>query len=234
MSKIFKSEYLNKIFSKEVWEEEKQISKVILKTQYYKVDRAQQYSVEELIEIMKRSNNFEMFIEMMNEIRAELLYKSNVHGQNHIERTSLLAFAIGEMERLDPSMIELCVMAAKYHDIGRNEDNEDPLHGIIGAKKLNDTNILEKYCADDQKIILNAIRLHSLDDSFFERITYRLSDIEGEELLERSKTVVNVLKDADALDRFRLSPHSLRIEFMRTESSLRLVRSACEMVYMCE
>ena len=43
------------------------------------------------------------------------------------------------------------------------------------------------------------------------------------------KKLLDIVKDADALDRFRLSAHSLNPRFLRTESAKSMIQAAFEL-----
>ena len=43
------------------------------------------------------------------------------------------------------------------------------------------------------------------------------------------KKLLDIVKDADALDRFRLSAHSLHPRFLRTESAKSMIQAAFEL-----
>lgn len=116
--------------------------------------------------------------------------------------------------------------ACKYHDVGRVNDLYDPKHGILGAKlvdKIIDDPIYNNV--ENLKILRAIIEFHSIPDKYFNNIIkkYQIENI------DRFKIVAFILKDADNLDRVRLSLNKKTISdldpnYLRINESLKLVK----------
>lgn len=113
------------------------------------------------------------------------------------------------------------MLLALYHDIGRDDDMEDSDHGHRGAKK-----ILMHISDNKMDMIIPAvIHAHSLLDEEAYQI-FRQYNIEKSQYARYSK-ILSIIKDADALDRFRLRPNSLNPEYFRIDFSKILISLAC-------
>jgi len=124
---------------------------------------------------------------------------------------------------LDSSDIEVLVYAALYHDIGRVNDKEDSCHGLRSSQIIE--RIVPRNYADID-ILKAVMELHSVDDIHFAAIAkkHNLTDT------NRFRFLYCILKDADALDRVRLSyynsDHSeLNPKMLRVPISLRLLKA---------
>ena len=110
----------------------------------------------------------------------------------------------------------LAFFAAKVHDLGRLSDGRVPGHGLRSAEKHlpKYRPLFEKYGMKNEEydIVFSAIELHSKDTE----PPKNFSNIE----------VINLLKDADGLDRVRLGLDEPDIRFFRFEVSKSLVSQA--------
>ena len=68
------------------------------------------------------------YVNLMKNIKKDLLYQSTIHGINHNIRVSIFALLICIFENIKLEDFKLVIEAAKYHDIGRNNDLEDEVH----------------------------------------------------------------------------------------------------------
>ena len=57
--------------------------------------------------------------EAFDSLRRDLLFKSALHGQGHIERVLLLGALIAQREALSPADTRILLLACSYHDVGR-------------------------------------------------------------------------------------------------------------------
>ena len=182
-----------------------------------------QIEADEMIMLIKNSDFFDLLILSMNNICDDMLYNSFIHGKNHVERVCILSYALCILRNLSYDDINLCLYAAKYHDIGRRNDGQDPEHGMRGADLFERMNV---PIDETSKMIVSAVIYeHSLDNI---DETGRYKEIfEETEKYNRFLLILNILKDADALDRFRLYKSSLNIDFLRLEESRLMVKAAC-------
>lgn len=181
------------------------------------------------IEINER--DMEILINKINSIKKEFLFKSNFHGLYHSEKVLLFSYLIGKAEKLNDVEMEIIMDAAIYHDIGRNNENEDTAHGFASSCRLDSEKgrILSNTIYEDNvtftylKAICDA---HSMPDDkekrIFDNYNYEEEKIEYEQFHKLS----DILKDADALDRTRfasVNPAALKESFLRNESAKKLV-----------
>lgn len=178
----------------------------------------------------------EILTRIENEIKIEHIGdSSNVfHGAHHIEDVVLFSLLIGTMERLNHDDIQLLLKAAKYHDIGREIVGEEQIpHADAGAVIVKD--ILKNTPAKDVNVIQTAIAFHEVprkensnDDVLFKIVAHKYGIADSE--ITRVKRISEILKDADALDRTRLSGHGRTdVKLFSTESAKYLVKFAAEL-----
>lgn len=116
--------------------------------------------------------------------------------------------------------------AAKYHDIGRQDDLEDPNHGFLSSIMIDKVIENDEFYQDKEKLkVLKAmIHYHSIDDEYLNKILSHY-EIESD---DKVITILKILKDADGLDRVRLSVNyffsSLDPRYLRLEQSKSLVK----------
>lgn len=185
----------------------------------------EQFSLYEVMKLIRSYPLFSQFIEAMNSLRYDALYRSNIHGESHVERVVILAFILSILYQLDYHSTSILLEAAKYHDIGRIDDGNDFTHGMRGAEKYNELFVTSDQI--DSRIIMALIEAHSINDEKAESVfdKYNIPNKQR----ERVKKLLYFLKDADSLDRFRLTDHSLKTKFLRYSESHKLIEVACEM-----
>lgn len=181
------------------------------------------YTVSQLINIIKNSDKYDVFLEAMADVRRELFVDDEVHGISHNERVCLLACVIAIKEGLDARSLRILLEAAKYHDIGR-KDRSGPTgeHGIRSARIIEEKRAdLVPDFNDEEVRILKALAIgHNTADKKMEDVIRE----NGVYDVPHAKKLLTILKDADALDRVRLKRFGkLREEFLRTETSKELV-----------
>ena len=133
---------------------------------------------------------------------AEVKVIESIHGTRHLMRTTAFAAMLAVMHRLNSPDTECLLAAAAVHDCRRVDDRSDPGHGERGADWLTE-NAAEVFGAfgldHDREFVRRAavaVRLHELAyDAFTERDTHDRASAE---------LVTDLLKTADALDRYRL------------------------------
>lgn len=141
---------------------------------------------------------------------------SEWHTKTHCARVLLLSLLIGHQKGLSDKEMDALGMAAIFHDSRRLDDGIDNGHGRRAAEYY------KNYCRendllyDEQTYYITYY--HDQDDSL------GLSEItKAPSLDERGVLLYQIFKDADALDRFRLGPNALDVNFLRTEEAHRLV-----------
>jgi len=117
------------------------------------------------------------------------IFKSEIHGYKHSLNVMLYCGYLGFKESLTTTEIKILLECAKYHDIGRINDDEDLLHGFKSADYIKNFEIKNK------DIVLNIIKNHCLSDFEIEK---NVNDL-------HLKRLIYIFKDADALDRIRFN-----------------------------
>ena len=170
-------------------------------------------------------NEIDELIEIINNIKQNKLYYSQIHGLYHSEKVLLFSYIIAKKMKLDPVSFQILVDAALYHDIKRQNDYEDSCHGLASALEIK--NVVDSEIYSDKKnldMLKAIVDIHSQDDKK-ERINFENYELD-EEMYDKYKILYSILKDADALDRKRFSEKamaSLNPEFLRIEFSKELI-----------
>ncbi len=182
-----------------------------------KLKKIKNITIEEGLNIIKTSQYYPFFIQVMNKINKNLIYKSEGHGIKHNERVAIYVFILSVLNKLSKEDFKILLEAAKYHDCGRTNDEEDSIHGyrssLIIDKNINDLN------KDDKEILKVICITHALADKSFKKVVkkYKIKNI------SRCKKLFEILKDSDALDRVRLDYDNLDIKYLRNKYSKSLV-----------
>ncbi|MFC4955519.1 hypothetical protein ACFPFX_04320 [Streptomyces mauvecolor] len=133
--------------------------------------------------------------------RQDLATDSN-HGVRHNARVSLLASLLAQEYRLDAHDTAAACAAGAIHDCRRRNDRDDPGHGQRAATFLLAnadavTNALGRPVP--QEALHRAATAIALHDVPYEQFTDR-----QQRAYQASPLLVDVLKAADCLDRYRL------------------------------
>lgn len=219
MKKLFISEYLNYVFQKKVWIVEN-IYMIKIMQLYYSSYNKKFISHTFFTDAINNSS-FPIFLNHVNKLNDKILYHSQVHGVKHILNVTFFSYLIACNENMDENDMNILLEIALYHDIGRIDDREDRAHGYRGAEKM------LMHLSDDKidMLIPAIIHAHSLLDEEAYQI-FRQYNIEKSQYARYSK-ILSIIKDADALDRFRLRPNSLKPEYFRIDFSKILISLAC-------
>lgn len=166
------------------------------------------------INTLKKWNHWPIFEYYVKNIKKKHLYQSHIHGINHIERVLLFGGLIAMDNNCDEEDIKLLLTACSYHDIGRIDDSLDDDHGKRSSEKLPGVISMD---GEDLKIVQAAIQAHSIDDRKMEETiaNYMITD------KNKALRIAKMLKDADALDRVRVS--DLDPKYLRFPCSLNYV-----------
>lgn len=208
------------------WSKPLQESERIIQQYYRDLISFPQKKISDVIHMVLNSEYKRCFLDSMEALQIEQLYRSNVHGQDHVERVCILAAYLAVQAKLDMHMFRLCMECAKYHDIGRQDDSEDRLHGQRGATKIQEC--CKSLGETDCSKIAAVVEAHSLLDEEAEYVFRQYKRLQYSDY-ETCLCILYILKDADALDRFRLTEHSLKVDFLRIPESVNLVQAACEL-----
>lgn len=153
------------------------------------------------------------------------------HDVMHTLRVAFLCCIIGVHERLtEQEQLSLCE-AAMYHDAGRETDGCESRHGEKGAEVYRNEDGHDPY-------VDFAIRMHCVDDKLYAEQLFRKFSSEKERAA--ALRILNILKDADALDRVRfglaLEPgqDGLDVNYLRFDFSKRLTPLAMQSLRFLE
>jgi hypothetical protein len=123
------------------------------------------------------------------------LHITSLHGLSHIVRVMVLALAVCRL--VDEPGYTSYVVAASIHDIRRQNDNSDPLHGHRAADWL---------LANSKEIAIPLTLLPENNDPIIQAVTNHQVNYEDIDprVLKQHQRSIDILKAADALDRFRM------------------------------
>lgn len=159
----------------------------------------------------KSSPYYDILLDTYENLNTDILYKSEIHGQSHIERVIFFALVLSWKYGLNNEETDLMRYAASLHDTKRENDGWDTDHGRRAAEESIDYALIR----DEDKPILQAIMTaHSSPDLDIEDIIheYNLADF------DRALFIAKLFKDSDGLDRVRinrLDPSYLRNDFSK-------------------
>lgn len=159
----------------------------------------------------KDTKYFDILLDTCENLNTDILFKSNVHGQDHIERVIFFALVLAWKYELDKRDTDIIRFAASLHDTKRVNDGWDTDHGKRAASESIKYANIDK---EDTNILQAVITAHSTDDKYMEDIIreYEVTDF------DRALFLAKLFKDADGLDRVRikrLDPAYLRNGFSK-------------------
>lgn len=154
--------------------------------------------------------HYPMLLQTLEQLDHSVLFVSKMHGLGHIERTILQGGFCAMEEGLDRSDTALLLLACSYHDVGRQDDWVDDLHGWRSAQRIG---AITGRTGEDLKLLQGAVDAHSRKEAVLRETVagYHPAD------LNRAVRLAQLLKDADGLDRVRLG--DLDPSYLRRETS---------------
>lgn len=131
---------------------------------------------------------------------------TSIHGIEHVARVLLYAILImSEKPEMNEYEKRLLTTAVVFHDCGRTNDFLDPYHGEKSAKRMLQIMKEDKetydYTFKEKELLYTLVKYHCLDDFVGKAAIMENDNIEDKQL---ALSLYDMLKDADALDRFRL------------------------------
>lgn len=151
----------------------------------------------------------------------------SVHGISHAIRVLVLAEKIATDLKIEPQYIDILRFGALYHDIGRENDQIDDLHGYKSFEKLQKfKGVYGESSVKSSEILRFIIENHPLTNSqVMENIDkYSLTALERSEAMQ----LLFVLKDADALDRCRFG--HIDLDYLTFKNSRKYVSLAYQLL----
>lgn len=161
----------------------------------------------------KNSSYYDVLIDTYKNLNTDILFESKIHGQGHIERVIFHGLVLSWKYNLDKEDTDIIRYAASLHDTQRVSDGYDTEHGHRAAlESVKYADISES----DREILKGVLASHSRSDKKMEESIkeFKIED------LDRAFYLTNIFKDADGLDRVRIS--DLNTEYLRNEFSLQL------------
>lgn len=121
-----------------------------------------------------------------------------IHGIMHALRTSVYIHILNNEMNLGLNK-KLLTAIGMLHDIGRREDNSTATHGVLSEQWIskNRETLEDVYNIDDEKFILIILLSVKSHDIIYSKIGLDKYD-------NNQQLYINILKTADALDRYRL------------------------------
>lgn len=161
---------------------------------------------------------------------------SSLHGKAHTGRVLLHALALSHIENLSDEDRAVMANVAIYHDIGRTTDGVDPYHGEVSVDQLDKLGVnlvgincqkpdkgepyaLSNLSDEDETLVRTIIAHHAKPDK--EGLSNPDTSKFSPELTDRYQRLYLLFKDADGLDRVRLS--DIDMSYIRTESATSLL-----------
>lgn len=165
---------------------------------------------------------------------AEPRLAESIHGTRHLLRTAALAAVLADLHQLDEHDTATLVIAATVHDCRRVHDKDDTGHGERGATWLIEhaPEVFRRFGVDSTperaQTAAVAVRLHEVP--YVDFTDHDTTDHAAAE------AVSDLLKTADALDRYRLPKRTWwpRNEFLHVIAPSWLHRLAFELVVETE
>ena len=167
------------------------------------------------------------------------IYNSKIHGINHCRKVVILSSAIlqGSGINFDERMTDILMTACYYHDIGRIMDFGP--HAKNSVRKLKRMDLRfengEEYTDEDRNMLYTIVEAHEGKDSDLSKIMKKYNI--PKEKQEIVKFYSYALKDADALDRARISTKfymDLNPNYLRINESKRLVNFSFDLDTVCK
>lgn len=172
------------------------------------------------VENLVTNNKYRSKIEERLKLIGQSFFPNyNNHGVKHALNTALFALIITNYINIPEKDINLLIDASLLHDIGRVNDYDDIEHGKNGAQiaytlKKNDRD----YTGENLRLLLALIEGHThetYDNQIIEK--YKIENT------LRYKNLLQIIKDADIIDRVRLSANPLiELERLNFEISKKL------------
>lgn len=169
-------------------------------------------------------NDFEKCSAFLREKVTFFRPESPLHAMDHTDRVLLYALVL--CEAIFPGnerARKILSHAAMFHDTRRKDDSHDTGHGARAAiyyRQFCRHTGLEYFPEADA-----IMRFHDIPD----KIGIKGISAKFNERAEEVLPLYRIFKDADALDRWRLGPDGLDINYLRNEEAKKLVNFSREL-----
>lgn len=160
-----------------------------------------------------KSKYYDILKDTYDRLNTDILFDSNIHGQDHIERVIFFTHILAYHYDLDKKDTDVLRNAASLHDTKRVNDGWDTEHGHRAAVESIGYSYADK--ADD-RVVQAVIAAHAAEDEFMDETIREF--INEDDDFDRTKRLAKLFKDSDGLDRVRinhLDPAYLRNDFSK-------------------
>lgn len=149
------------------------------------------------------------------ENKVDFSYKaSSIHTKDHEKRVLLFALIIGEEKHISTRDMEILAAAAAFHDTRRQSDGPDVGHGLRGARHYKE--FAKNKTIPFYPLSYTIMAYHDRDDK------EGYDEFQKENSL-KGALLYSIFKDADGLDRYRISQTAFDPRFLRTDEAKELV-----------
>lgn len=174
------------------------------------------------IDDFMKSEYYDILKDTYDRLNTDILFDSNIHGKDHIERVIFFTHLLAYHYELDNKDTDVLRNAASLHDTKRVNDGWDTEHGHRAAIESIGYSYADK--ADD-RVVQAVIAAHSAEDEFMDETIKEF--INEDDDFERTKRLAKFFKDSDGLDRVRIN--HLDPAYLRNDFSKELVDLAYEL-----
>lgn len=185
-------------------------------------------------------------LSLLMNMQKDKLYRGLVHGEYHSEKVLMFCYLIAKERNLPEPYRQILFDAAMYHDIGRENNAENTIHGMTSSMRIDSVVRGNPLYEDKFNLLLlkSAMYTHSRSDSddldSYVDVANSLDLLDSNfnltPVLEKFQVIYNeisrILKDADALDRKRFGDagfEALNVNMLRYKESVNLVQFAEEL-----
>lgn len=165
------------------------------------------------IDDFMKSEYYDILKDTYDRLNTDILFDSNIHGKDHIERVIFFTHLLAFHYNLDKRDTDVLRNAASLHDTKRVNDGWDTEHGHRAAVESIGYSYADK--ADD-RVVQAVIAAHAAEDEFMDETLREF--INEDDDFDRAKRLAKFFKDSDGLDRVRinhLDPAYLRNDFSK-------------------
>lgn len=174
------------------------------------------------IDDFMKSEYYDILKDTYDRLNTDILFDSNIHGKDHIERVIFFTHLLAYHYELDNKDTDVLRNAASLHDTKRVNDGWDTKHGHRAAVESIGYSYADK--ADD-RVVQAVIAAHAAEDEFMDETLREF--INEDDDFERTKRLAKFFKDSDGLDRVRIN--HLDPAYLRNDFSKELVDLAYEL-----
>jgi hypothetical protein len=164
---------------------------------------------------------FSMWYSFMEEKIEFGHFVSILHTKSHCARVLLYCLKIARMAGLNDDETTVLCKASIFHDSRRHDDTRDVGHGARAAENFRRFSKKGLIPFDERVYLIMAY--HDRDDELGKE-KFR------EKGLAAAIPLYDIFKDADAIDRWRISPTALDVRYLRTDWGRSLVEYARNLV----